>query len=494
MRRIYYYLILFAAFVGCGEGAATNQPGEIPISPTAALTTPSPMPPQVPFARLTTALTGDMFTDPVNTNFHNLIIFTSRYSIPLVNVVHNEFNPELYRENMEHYGYTFPQLWAFTPEGAGAGVLSDISQSHFARTFPIYFNPNSSSTHYSVEYDIHLNHDLFDPIQLPEVCDQSEDRCSGFQFSPDGRYLGFFYGPDRACNRGIMILETQSNEEVYSKEFGVINFRFLSNGKFLITSGHCEGANVGIFDPFTGEYTSIGPGGWEDMAPNHQAFVTFGHTYTGMIGYLNAYQFETGKIFLSVSGVIDNYVWTQDGSHLLYSIAVDTYSSPTDTSTITYNPMKVIIVPLGGSPQALLEDERFDYHLCDDSRCKWYGDWIAVRRTTTQDRVYPSFDDYDPCLEEGLRCPDPVDLFALNWRTGELIPWDEASLPAATPTPEPTPTPVDGPDMSREPLYVSPGGGYAYYVGVSGASLWLVPQSGAPVLWVVEGEDFIYVP
>jgi len=97
------------------------------------------------------------------------------------------------------------------------------------------------------------------------------------------------------------------------------------------------------------------------------------------------------------------------------------------------------------------------------------------------------------CVLYGQYCPDG-EFLALNWRTGEVTPWEEAPLPAPTPTLTPTPASTPGPDLSVTPIYVDPGWAFALYPGPGGVGLWRVPAEGEPVVLVADGHHFAYVP
>jgi len=90
-----------------------------------------------------------------------------------------------------------------------------------------------------------------------------------------------------------------------------------------------------------------------------------------------------------------------------------------------------------GERKVLVSDPRYDYHFCAAySWCdNWYGDWIQVRRFPFEQQTLALFDPATDCLGYGEDCDEPPELFALNWRTGELIPWGEISLSAFTPIP-----------------------------------------------------------
>ena len=95
-----------------------------------------------------------------------------------------------------------------------------------------------------------------------------------------------------------------------------------------------------------------------------------------------------------------------------------------------------------------------------------------------------------PCFAEGQECEAPPKSFALNAQTGELRPWDPASLPPTNITP----TPIPGPDMQGQPIYSDPGGKFVFYIGMDGKSLWKIDKNGEAVKWVNSGEGFLYLP
>jgi hypothetical protein len=73
----------------------------------------------------------------------------------------------------------------------------------------------------------------------------------------------------------------------------------------------------------------------------------------------------------------------------------------------------------------------------------WHGDWIQVRKLPAQslEIQYPAFEEVPGylCVQYGMACPGNPVLLALNWRTGEMIPWDASLLPTPIPTITPTP-------------------------------------------------------
>lgn len=65
------------------------------------------------------------------------------------------------------------------------------------------------------------------------------------------------------------------------------------------------------------------------------------------------------------------------------------------------------------------------------------------------------------------------------------------TVPVTTAYPTLTSTP--GPDILSRPVYADPAGNYDLYVGLNRTSLWMQPKTGPAVLWVREGEGFIYL-
>jgi hypothetical protein len=266
---------------------------------------------------------------------------------------------------------------------------------------------------------------------------------------------------------------------------------------------HCEGGTVHLFDPVTRESRQLGTVGQILWNPLHTALVVSVRPYHGASGAVWGYNVTNDEVFLvepQTWQLDDHPIWAPDGRHLLFqrrplTISIDELYSFT-------GPRQLIVVDSQtGEQQVLLGDEAYDYHLCASptSVCDtWYGDWVQVRRFPFQSVTIPYTDDfyYDTritCLLYGKDCPFQVVLFALNWQTGELLPWDESTLPSATPA-SPPPTPVPGPDLASTPIYTHPEGRYAFYVGTDGTSLWLVAADGTSELWVRDGEGFLYLP
>jgi hypothetical protein len=159
-------------------------------------------------------------------------------------------------------------------------------------------------------------------------------------------------------------------------------------------------------------------------------------------------------------------------------------------------PMQIVRYdPYSGQRTVLAGDPAYNFRLCQfdviqPCSLQWFGDWIMVQRlpfTSKLDSNEP-LTAGQPCLFEGRQCAAPPKSMALDTYSGELQPWDPASLPLAYPTPTPTPGPTGS------PIYTDPHGQFSFYVGVDGKSLWMAPSQGPSGLWVTDGAGFTYLP
>jgi hypothetical protein len=271
--------------------------------------------------------------------------------------------------------------------------------------------------------------------------------CSNFKFSPDEHYLGFLFGPD-LCGRGIIILNTRTEEIIYRSGVGNgLGFEFLNNGKVLISTGHCEGGQMSLLDPTTKEIHRLGDlgrGGWN---VTRTAIAVETGPYQGVAGAIWGYNAERDFLFLPQpedwQRLDDHLLWSPDGSHILYLHRPVSYTFTSNTYTFP-EPSQIIRVNTDtGEKQVLVSDPRYNHYFCAgafDWCDQWYGDWIQVRRFPFEAQSLAFTDDFyrkpvTTCLLHGIDCTDAPELFALNWRSGELVPWDELwLLTAPTPT------------------------------------------------------------
>jgi hypothetical protein len=267
--------------------------------------------------------------------------------------------------------------------------------------------------------------------------------------------LGFFFGEDR-CGRGIFIMDTRTGSTVFrtDRDEGH-DFEFLANGKVLITRGHCEGAYESLLDPKTGELSTLGTGSGNLWNTNRTAFAVSTNAYQGAEAAIWGYNVARDFLFLSEPEqwqLDEHLIWTPDGTHLLYLHRGLTYDSDSGDYSFPSARQIVKVDAATGEQTVLTGDPRYDFHLCDNaySGCdRWYRDWIQVRRFPFEPQQIPDSMDFwhmpkVTCLVYGIGCRQPPVLFALNWRTGELVPWEEAAIPTLTPTVYHTAGPGEG--------------------------------------------------
>ncbi|HXF68720.1 MAG TPA: hypothetical protein VNK89_02840 [Thermoflexus sp.] len=245
----------------------------------------------------------------------------------------------------------------------------------------------------------------------------------------------------------MIIFDTETATTVYRRDGGGFGFEFLENGKVLLATGHCEGGEMSLLDPRTGQLFrlgSLGRGGWN---ATRTAIAVETGPYMGIGSAIWGYNVEKDFLFLPQAErweQLDHHLlWTPDGSHILflhrplsYTLETDTYFLPAAQSIVRVNATT-------GERRVLVGDSRYDYHFCAGAynQCdQWYGDWIQVRRFPfkPQSFVYDDILSDLPaatCSVYGMNCSESAELFALNWRTGELVPWSEALSSMFTPIP-----------------------------------------------------------
>ncbi len=510
-RHFLGFVVVLLTLLGCQPTPPPSTPTEAPVptavvethtpvptwtaTATALPPTPSPTPAATATPRPTVTTTPMPVCAPVwqrplvkTEPLHDLILFTS--------AVHAPFAPETARQRT-----TPTHLWAVAADGRRAERLSMSEEMLFIRPTGDAITIDLLVTKaFSMETDFVRQHAL-----LPEC---EEIPCAQYQFSPNETWMAYFWG-EEACGRGIAALDLRTDETRVITETGGHSFTFIADETLLVGAGHCEGGNLAIVDLRTGEQNTLGESGLIQWNALRTAFAVDVHPYLGWGSYVWGYTIAEGQHFLSSTTELGieatQSLWTPAGDHLLYQQRTISYTTPAKTA-LTLDPQQIVVVNAAtGERQVVLGDPAYDYHLCTAYEdCAWEGDLIEVRRIPYRQDTFDLEPDFNSAVAEcvlyGSRCPDPVERFALNWRTGELVPWDARPAVTEAPTVTPTPTPAVtvspplAPDLNRTAFYTAPDGTYTLRLGRDERSLWCVPADGEPVLWVNSGMHFTYVP
>jgi len=334
---------------------------------------------------------------------------------------------------------------------------------------------------------------------LPEECAPEGGReCSEFNFGPEGRTLAYYTGAE-GCGRGLSLVDLVLNQTINTWA-SVQWYEFFQDGSLILSLSDCSGGpnTLYLYIPNKDTQAGLGQEGKIIWNPSRQAALIQVSSQTAFLSGLWGFNLDTSRVFLWMEKepvIDDTPVWLEDGQHFLYQHRPVQFYSNSNTAVLE-GPRQIILMDAWSRDQRLLAyDAHYDYHLCSTSGapCELrYGDWLKVRRTPFKPTRIPMDEPDLPealCALYGQECTEPAEEMALNWKTGEILPWEEAGVK------EPAPAPAFPlPDLSSPPVYSDPAGAFALYTSPGGRTLWYVPASGEPVLWVTEGENFVYLP
>ena len=510
MKKLFLLFLVFMAVTSCQP---INRVADIPT----LVNTPSAT--KVIFTATSTAvqpvfhpnqIIASDFASSSNSVLHDVILFFSTASQPFPNFPEfgaNEVNGtfcfkiEADRCVKIILSDTEPQLWAISPNVQSPKELifpGAIYLHHDLESERAVVVENETGATYTNEkiFNAKLPEECYGILEPNEYPNMPPSPCSDYKFSADGKYLGFFFGP-QVCLRGIIILDVQTGEKLYRSDAGMGHwFAFFPNNKVLVATGSCEGGYVHLFDPITRDLTDLGGEGEPNWSPNQKIVMMKTGGYQGSMNHIWSYNADKDLYFEAEYGISENETWASDGNHYLYQ-NWETLSYDKTLYKYMIGASRIILVDaVSGTSQVMLSDPQYDYQFCDywHVGCVygWRGDWIQVIRSPTFEKEYNEFDSFVACIDKD-KCKD-ASFFSFNWITGELIPWDEFLSSTYNLTPTPIPTQVPGPNLSSKPLYIQPDNSYSLYIGNDNQSLWYVPSQGDPIMWVASGYDFTYFP
>lgn len=383
-------------------------------------------------------------------------------------------------------------LWGISLDGSQAGQIAPAS----AALWPA---PAAEQKGRIVDSAHLLQNPVLDAVTLPVECDPAVGgACSGYQFSPHGRSLLYFSGPD-ACGQALTLydLDRQTVLQTWPRAQWA---QFLDNGSIVLLQGECEKPYLYLYLPNRDTQSGLSAPGTAYWNQTQQVVLFQTQAEPAMQTGLWGINLQTSKVFLWLDQervLQDTPIWLPDGRHVVFQHRAYQYD-PVSGDAILQYPRQIVLMDAWTRSQTLLAyDARHNYALCatPGKPCNAVsGDWLKVRRTPLQKARF-SAQDYDTlpaarCALFGLDCMvSEEEVLAINWKTGETLPWDEADLPEPQPL-----SPCPQPDLEAQPVYKDPAGAFALYTGAGGRTLWFVPQQGEPVLWVADGEGFVYLP
>ncbi|MBN2146338.1 MAG: hypothetical protein JW726_03075 [Anaerolineales bacterium] len=470
---------------------ATSTATRTPL-PTAT-STPRPTQPLTsgPILAPNIEISAQDLADPAHDLLHNLIVFTSDNLYPFQSTGIGRPDSAGDVANIK-----LPQLWGFSPDGQRAGRLSFAD-----RGFNSYMLPGAGVQPLFVQYGIYYNHPAIRSIPVPAEC--LVVTCQDFQFSPDGRYLTLGVS---TSDWHVILQDTSSGAYDYLPPDGVEKeVQFVADSRILVMVNYGEYGEVLLYDPSSQTSERLGTDGDRVWNQDGSRLAIQAQTFDGFGGAVWGLNLATGALFLQEPdpqawGMDNGPVWAPGGQYLLYqhrSLEFDGEEYTFDSSR------KIMIVDtLSGKREILLGDDGYDYYFScawESNECgQWSGDWVQVYRTPFEPQSVAFGPDFfgDPvvlCRGYGLQCTN-TKLFGLNWRTGELLAWQDLPDLAIIPAASQEPAQAYGPDLTSQPVYQSPDGNYAFYTGTDGVSLWMVPLEGDAEVWVLEGYHFMYLP
>lgn len=383
-------------------------------------------------------------------------------------------------------------LWGITPDGELAGRLSDEG----ADTALVDASKPEGKV-LVIASGVENPGESMILVSLPDECRGNQKYCTDYQFGLKGRTYAYLSG-EESCGRNLTLVERATGVVLQTWQH-VSWYRFNQDGGMLLALDDCSSRYVYQYIPNTGAQSGMASDGEISWDPSRKAALVQLKGSAPVLSALWGFNLQTSSAILwPEQGQImqDSPTWLDDGRHFVYqhrSIGYDKNSG----NAYLEGPRQVILMDAWTRAQHLLAfNTNYDFHLCptEGETCQQpYGDWLRVTRTPFHAGGLKLGDPGEAvtvrCALYGLDCAQPAEEFALNWRTGELIPWSEAGLTEAQPAPAFPP-----PNLGTEPVYSDPAGSFYLYTSADGHSLWYVPLSGDPELWVTEGEDFVFLP
>jgi hypothetical protein len=411
-------------------------------------------------------------------SLNGLVLFTSLSSDP--------FKSSPAGKNLPQY------LWAISPDGSRSGRLSPDG---FASALVPVSKPEGKIL--VMANGLELSGDAVKTTLPPEACQGSSSACSGFEFGLQGRTYAYFAG-DSSCGKTMSLVERASGNVLNTWE-NVSWFHFNQDGGLVISISDCSSSYVYQYIPNTSVQSGMAADGDISWDPSGRAALVQISAAAPVLSALWGFNLDTNRAILwHEQGKVmqDSPIWLADGHHFVYQHRTIRYDKTSGNAYLD-GPRQIILMDAWTRAQHLLAFQGgYDFHLCptEGKPCKQlYGDWLKITRTPFQPVGIKLGSQAEiakaRCPLYGLDCMKPAEEFALNWKTGEMLPWAEANVSSTGPSPE-----YPAADQASTPVYADPDGAFSLYTSADGHVLWYVPATGDPRVLVAEGENFVYVP
>jgi hypothetical protein len=400
------------------------------------------------------------------------------------------------------FGDKRDSLWVLDLDGGQMRPLTEDEVPGIGYHAP---EDRSSALVFASATEVALDTERVRQVTIPEACctppnpEGQEARLFGFRFSPSGRYLSFTVGGASCGGAGVRVLDRETGACFDIADHDRL-LRWLSDERALVALEQCEYGTVSLYDLATERSALLGPGTVVAWNRERTAFFATVSDRVGWADVLWAYNVQAdahiheppqGDDEARPDTVRAEYGvgWAPDGMHLLYARRALSYTYDLTSSALlmtTFGPLQLRVVDdLGRQDRRVVGDSAHNYFARG-----WDGKHVIVQRTPYQTLSVPAGlidGDAVECPLYGKECSD-VEYFLLDWRTGELTPTVAPQTPAVAPSPE-----VAAPDLGNAPVYETPDGEFALYVGKDGEGLWRVSASGEQTLLVEDGHHFVYV-
>ncbi len=307
-------------------------------------------------------------------------------------------------------------------------------------------------------------------------CGQIQQRCFGFRFSQEGRYLAYtLIDESKPAETRLLDLPTGKTEVIGT---GEIPQRWLKTGALLLSTPHCEGRSARAWNPTTGKVIPLenSDGEWNKT---QTAFVGIVVPYQGP-PYMWGYDFEKEQTLIPLDRsqyYAGSVFWTPQEDGFIYTQAALACTDLQNPDSCKLTPRQIWQTNREGTEQTCLaSDPAYNFDLLALGNGK-----IVVRRLPFIPHQSAPLDLQALCRNS--ECPQ-VQYYLLDLTTHT---WSD---PLAS---QPELQNLDLPQNSR-PLYTAADGSWSLQLDEKGITLWRQYNDPRPPELITSGAQFFLVP